>query len=104
MLAVVKTGGKQYLVREGQIVAVEKLSGKEGEKIDLTEVLLLVDGKKVALGDPQVKGARVEGKILRHFRADKLWGIKHKPKKRYKKKFGHRQELTEVEIVKISAA
>jgi len=101
MLAVIKTGGKQYLVKEGDKVKVEKLEGKEGDKITFSEILFLGDEKSVKIGTPLVDGASVEGKILKQGKAKKVTGIKHKAKKRYKVKFGHRQLITEVEIVKI---
>ena len=102
MIAIIKTGGKQYKVEEGDKIKVEKLNGKENDKISFSEVLLVGDDKKVKLGTPFVKDASVEGKIISHGRFKKVWGIKHKAKKRYKKKFGHRQAYTEVEIVKIA--
>jgi len=101
MLAVIKTGGKQYLVKKGDKVKVEKLEGREGDKITFSEVLFLGDEKSVKIGAPLVKDAKVEGKILKQGKGKKLTGVKHKAKKRYKVKFGHRQNFTEVEITKI---
>lgn len=101
MLAIIKTGGKQYKVKEGDKIRVEKLAGEAGEKIIFSEVLFLGDEKSVKIGDPLVKKATVEGKILETTKSKKVVGIKFKPKKRYKVKFGHRQTLTKVEIVKI---
>jgi len=101
MLAVIKTGGKQYLVKKGDKIKVEKLEGEEGSKISFSEVLFLGDEKEVKVGTPFIKGAKVEAKILKQGKAKKVWGIKHKAKKRYKVKFGHRQPFTEVEIMKI---
>ena len=101
MLAVIKTGGKQYLVKKGDKVKIEKLEGEVGDKITFSEVLFLGDEKEVKIGTPFVAGAKVEGKILKQGKAKKVTGVKHKAKKRYSVKFGHRQELTEVEIVKI---
>ncbi|MEN8252206.1 MAG: 50S ribosomal protein L21 [Patescibacteria group bacterium] len=100
MLAIIKTGGKQYKVEEGDKIKVEKLDGEEGAKITFDDVLLTGDDKKVSVGTPTLK-SKVEGKILAQDRHDKVWGIKHKAKKRYKKKYGHRQAYTEVEITKI---
>jgi len=100
MLAVIKTGGKQYLVKKGDKIKVEKLEGNIGDKISFSEVLFLSD-KEMKVGNPFLKGAVVEGKILKQGKGKKVWGIKHKPKKRYKVKFGHRQNITEVEITKI---
>ncbi len=101
MLAVIKTGGKQYKVKAGDKIKVEKLEGKEGSKITFSEVLFLGDEKEVKVGNPTVAGAKVEAKIIKTFKDKKVTGIKHKAKKRYKVKFGHRQTMTEVEITKI---
>lgn len=101
MLAVIKTGGKQYKVKVGDKIKIEKLEGKEGAKIIFDQVLFLGDDKKATAGTPLVKGAKVEGKILKTAKSKKVVGIKFKPKKRYKVKFGHRQTMTEVEITKI---
>jgi len=102
MLAVIKTGGKQYKVKAGDRIKVEKLEGEEGKKVVFSEVLFLGDDKKVSIGTPFIKGAKVEGKILKTAKEKKVVGIKFKPKKRYKVKFGHRQTMTEVEITKIA--
>lgn len=101
MLAIIKTGGKQYKVKAGDKIKVEKLEGKEGSKVIFSEVLFLGDEKEAKVGTPTIKGARVEGKILKTAKGKKITGVKFKPKKRYKVKFGHRQTMTEVEIVKI---
>ncbi len=102
MFAVIKTGGKQYLVSAGTKVKVEKLEGEIGSKLSF-ETLYVGDEKTAAVGTPLVSGAVVEGKIVDQDRHDKVVGIKYKPKKRYKMKFGHRQAYTEVEITKVSA-
>lgn len=104
MLAIIKTGGKQYKVKEGDKIKVEKLEGKDGGKITFSEVLFLGDEKNVKVGAPTVKGAKVEGRIIKTSKQKKVVGIKHKAKKRYLVKFGHRQTMTEVEIVKIVAS
>ncbi|HPN96525.1 MAG TPA: 50S ribosomal protein L21 [Candidatus Moranbacteria bacterium] len=101
MLAVIKTGGKQYKIKVGSRIKIEKLEGKEGEKITFGEVLFLGDENNIKVGTPFIKGAKVEGKIIKTAKDKKVVGIKHKAKKRYKVKFGHRQILTEVEITKI---
>ena len=98
MFAVIKTGGKQYLIKEGDKLKVEKLEGKEGDKIVLEEVLL-ADEK---MGVPLVEGAKVEAKILKQGKAKKVTVVKYKPKIRYKKTTGHRQLFTEIQIEKIS--
>ncbi len=102
MLAIIKTGGKQYKVEEGDKIKVEKLTGEAGDKIIFKEVLLLGDDKRVSVGTPTVDKVTVEGKILVQDRHKKVWGIKHKAKKRYKKKYGHRQAFTEIEITKVA--
>lgn len=101
MLAIIKTGGKQYKVKEGDKIKVEKIEGEEGGKVVFGEVLFLGDDKDVKVGTPFLEGISVEGKILKTAKSKKVVGMKHKAKKRYKVKFGHRQILTEVEIMKI---
>lgn len=98
MLTVIKTGGKQYLVKKGDKITVEKMEGKEGKEINFTDVLLIQKDKKVEIGTPKVKGVKVVGKVLKQGREDKVIIFKYKSKKRYKKKAGHRQLFTEVEI------
>ena len=102
MLAIIKTGGKQYKIEEGDKIKVEKLEGNEGDKIDFSEVLFVGDEKDVKIGEPILKNSKVEGKIVRQGRHKKVWGMKFKAKKRYKVKFGHKQLFTEVEITKIA--
>jgi large subunit ribosomal protein L21 len=102
MLAIIRTGGKQYLVSEGEKVKVESLEGEVGSPI-VFEALYIGDGKEATVGTPVLEGAKVEGKILAHDRHAKVTGIKYKPKKDYKIKFGHRQNFTEIEITKITA-
>lgn len=99
MLAVIKTGGKQYLVQPGDKIKVEKLDVKEGKEIDFSEVLLLEKNKKLEIGEPTVKGVKVKAKVLKHGKGEKLIIFKYKPKKRYKRKIGHRQLFTEIEIL-----
>jgi large subunit ribosomal protein L21 len=101
MIAVIKTGGKQYLVKKGDRIKIEKLEGEIGDKIEFSEVLFLGDEKEVKVGMPFLKDVKIEGKILKQGKAKKVTGVKHKAKKRYKVKFGHRQNFTEVEITKI---
>jgi large subunit ribosomal protein L21 len=101
MLAVIKTGGKQYLVSPGQKIKVEKLEGKEGDEIIFSEVLLAEKSNKIEIGTPLVGGAKVAAKILSHGKGKKVIVFKYKAKTRYHKKAGHRQSFTEVEIIKI---
>lgn len=104
MIAVVKTGGKQYIIKEGTTLKVEKLVGNAGEAFIFNEVLLIgSEGQEVKIGNPNVAGAKVEARILEQGRADKINVIKYKRKVRYKRKVGHRQEYTKVKIEKISA-
>ncbi|MCD6500744.1 50S ribosomal protein L21 [bacterium] len=101
MLAVIRTGGKQYLVSPGDKIKIEKIEKKEGEEVVFSDILLLEKNKKVEIGTPKVKGAKVIGKVLKQGKGEKVIIFKYKPKKRYKKKQGHRQPYTEVEITKI---
>ena len=101
MLATIETGGKQYNVKEGDKINVEKLEGEKGAKLVFDKVLLLDDGKEAKVGAPYLPGVKVEGEILSQFRGEKVTIIKYKAKKRYRKKQGHRQNLTEVAITKL---
>ena len=101
MLAVIKSGGKQYLVSPGEKIKIEKLEIEEKDDVVFEEVLLLQEGKKIEIGEPFVKGARVVGKLLKQGKGKKVIVFKYKAKKRYKVKKGHRQPFTEVEITKI---
>ncbi len=98
MLAVIRTGGKQYVVSPGQKIKIEKIDKKEGVEITFNEVLLLEKNKKIEIGTPTIKGAKVIGKVLKQGKGKKVIIFKYKPKKRYKVKKGHRQPYTEVEI------
>ena len=101
MIAVIKTGGKQYLVQPGDKIKIEKLEIEAGEEIPFPEVLMVEKSKKLEIGAPFVKGATVTGKVLGQVAGEKLIIFKYKPKKRYKRKIGHRQKFTEVEIKSI---
>ena len=98
MYAVIKTGGKQYKVQEGDTIRVEKLEGKEGDKIKLDTVLMLTDGDKVTVGTPVVKGASVSATVKAQGRGEKIIIIKFKRRKQYRKQMGHRQAYTELAI------
>jgi len=102
MLAIIKTGGKQYQVKVGDKIKVEKLEDAVGSIIKFSEVLFVGDESDIKVGTPFLEGAIVEGKILRTEQGDKVTGVKFKAKKRYHVKFGHRQIFTEVEITKIA--
>jgi large subunit ribosomal protein L21 len=102
MLAVIKTGGKQYIVTPGQKLKVEKLEGEAGKAIKFEEVLLVEkDDQTVEVGQPTVKEAKVSAKIVAQTKGPKVIAYKYKAKKRYHLKKGHRQQLTEVEITGI---
>lgn len=101
MFAVIKTGGKQYKVAEGDVLYIEKLESKEGEVV-FEEVLLVANGS-VKVGKPAVFGAKVLAKVLEDGKGEKKMVFRYKSKTRYKKKKGHRQPFTKVQITKISA-
>jgi len=101
MLAIIKTGGKQYKVAVGDKIKIEKIEGEDGAKITFDEVLLVGDETDVKVGTPLIAGAKVEGTLIEQGRHKKVWGVKHKAKKRYKVKFGHKQMYTLVEITSI---
>lgn len=101
MLAVIKTGGKQYKVSEGDKIKIEKLENAEGEEVIFPEVLLLENEKEILIGTPFVENAQVKAKVLKQGKNEKVIIFKYKPKKRYKVKKGHRQPFTEVEITEI---
>jgi large subunit ribosomal protein L21 len=99
--AVIETGGKQYKVSPGQTIDVERLEVAEGKTVDLERVLLIGDGKKVTVGAPTVDGARVVATSQGEGKGDKVIVFKYKPKVRYRKKTGHRQQYTRLVIDKI---
>jgi len=103
MYAVVKTGGKQYKVRPGQMVRVEKLEGAVGDTIALSDVLLIGGGESVQIGRPQIEGASVQAQIVEQGRAKKIIVFKKKRRKGYHKKQGHRQYYTQLRINEINA-
>jgi len=98
MYAVIKTGGKQERVKPGDVVTVEKLVGAEGSAITFSEVLLIADGDSVKVGTPNIAGASVTGTIIKQTKAKKIYINKFKSKARYRRRTGHRQEVTEVKI------
>jgi large subunit ribosomal protein L21 len=103
MYAIVETGGKQYRVKPGDTVAVERLSGEPGETLDLDRVLLLGgDGPRAArVGSPGVAGAVVRAEVVDHIRGEKIIVFRYKSKVRYRRKTGHRQSLTRLKITDI---
>ena len=103
MYAVIKTGGKQYRVTEGQTLRVEKLENEVGTDIDLPEVLMVADGENIKVGAPTVDGSKVTATILGHGREKKVHILKFRRRKHHMKRQGHRQYYTELEIKGISA-
>ena len=102
MYAVIKTGGKQYRVEEGDRLRVEKLAGNVGDSVTLGEVLLVGRGDGVKVGNPLVGGAKVEAKIVAQDRSPKIIIFKFRRRKNYRRKTGHRQPFTALEITGIS--
>ena len=101
MYAIIESCGKQYKVSESDVVFFEKLNAEEGKKVTFDNILLVSDDKILEVGNPYVKGAKVEGKVLSHGKGKKIIVFKFKPKKNYRRKQGHRQPYTKVEISKI---
>ncbi|MGI5850894.1 MAG: 50S ribosomal protein L21 [Clostridiales bacterium] len=101
MYAIIKTGGKQYLVHEGDVIRVEKLDVEEGSEVSFDEVLAINDDESLRVGTPFVEGSKVEAKVIKHGKGKKITVFKYKPKKNYRKKQGHRQPFTQVQISKI---
>jgi large subunit ribosomal protein L21 len=103
VFAVIETGGKQYRVNEGDVIFVEKLDVNEGDTIVFDRVLALSIGQSFEVGAPIVEGAKVTAKVLKNGKAKKIYVMKYKAKKNEKKKLGHRQPYTKVEIVSVEA-
>ncbi|MBR3950165.1 MAG: 50S ribosomal protein L21 [Oscillospiraceae bacterium] len=102
MKAVIVTGGKQYTVAEGDVLYIEKLGVEAEETVTFEQVLAVLDGENTKIGAPTVEGATVEAKVVKNGKAKKITVFKYKPKKNEKKKIGHRQPYTKVEITKIA--
>ena len=102
MNAIIVTGGKQYTVAEGDVVYIEKLPVEAGETVKFDQVLAILDGEKATFGAPVVEGASVEATIVKNGKGKKGRIFKYNPKKGYRKRQGHRQPYTKVEITKIS--
>jgi len=102
MYAVIKQGGRQYKVSEGDVIQIDKVGAEKADEIELSNVLLLHDGENLTVGTPSVEGASVKAKVLREDRAKKVTVFKFKRRKGYKKTQGHRQDFTEVKITGIS--
>jgi len=104
MYAVIEACGKQYKVEEKDVVFFEKLDAEEGKKVTFDKVILVSDDGKVQVGNPYVKGVKVEGKVVAHGKGKKIIVFKMKAKKNERKKQGHRQPYTKVEITSIKTA
>lgn len=102
MYAVLRTGGKQYRVASGDMIDIERIAGEPGDVVELSEVLTLVDDDSVKVGTPLVEGALVKGEIVDQKRGTKILVFKSKRRKGYRKRQGHRQELTSLRITEIS--
>ena len=98
MYAIIKTGGKQYRVQEGDTLRVEKLEGKEGSEINFDNVLMYSDGEKITLGEPEIESAVVKGHVVEQAKDKKVIVFKYKRRKGYRKTQGHRQYYTAVKI------
>lgn len=103
VFAVIKTGGKQYVVKPGDRITVEKLPGNPGDVVEIKDVLLVNKGDEIKIGRPLVEGAIIEAQIIEQGRSPKIIVFKKKPKKGYKRKKGHRQFYTLIEIKEIKA-
>ena len=102
MKAVIVTGGKQYTVAEGDVLFIEKLNAEAESTVKFDTVLAVLDGENTKIGTPVVEGAAVEGKVVKNGKGKKIHVLKYKAKKNEKKKQGHRQPYTKVEITKIA--
>ena len=103
MYAIIRTGGKQYRVSEGDVLNVEKLNVEEGQEVVFDEVLTVVNDGDVKVGAPTVAGAKVTAKVDKQGKADKIFVFKYRAKSNYRKRQGHRQPFTQVEITSIEA-
>lgn len=103
MYAVIKCGGKQHRVTQGELLKVELIKAEKGENINIDDVLLVVDGEKVSIGAPNVAGASVNAEVVEHGRGKKVRIVKHRRRKHYHKEQGHRQWYTLLKITAINA-
>ena len=103
MYAIVSTGGKQYKVREGEVLRIEKIPGEVGSPVSFDQVLMVGDGESISIGRPSLEGAAVTARIVEQGKANKLIVFKYKRRKRYRRKQGHRQSYTAVKIDAITA-
>lgn len=101
MFAIVKTGGKQYRIEKGSVLSVEKLNAKEGDKVTLENILFLGDGKTAKVGSPLVNGAKVTAEVIAQYKDEKVIVFKKKRRQNYRRKKGHRQNLTQIKVTDI---
>ena len=101
MYAIVECGGRQYRAEEGHTFSVEKLPQEVGEQVDLNNVLLLADGDNVRIGQPTIEGVTIKATVVDQYRGQKIFVWKYKPKKRYRRRQGHRQHYTRLRIDEI---
>ncbi len=102
MFAVLKTGGTQYKVTQGDVIQVEKLDGKVGDKVTLDQILMISEDDKVDVGSPMVQGSQVTGEIIDQGKGKKILVFKKIRRKKYRRKNGHRQFITHLKIIEIS--
>ncbi len=100
--AVIETGGKQHRVQKGDVIKIERIEGEAGSKVELSPVLAVSDGSSLTIGAPVIKGAKVKAQIMEQKRDRKVVAFKKKRRKGYKRKVGHRQEITQVKIESLS--
>ena len=100
--AVIETGGKQYRVQQGDVLDIELLATEEGASVEF-DALALSDGSDLTIGTPLVDGAKVKVSVVENFRGKKIYSFKKKRRKGYRRKIGHRQELTKIKVEEISA-
>ena len=103
MHAIIETGGKQYKVAEGDVLYIEKLNAEAGESVTFDKVLAVLNGDSATIGAPVVEGASVTANVVKNGKGKKVLVFKYKPKKNYRRRQGHRQPYTKVEITKINA-
>ena len=103
MIAVIKTGGKQYKISEGDVIQVEKLDGKVGETINLDKVLICGEGNSIKVGSPYLEGCSIVCEVTEQLRGKKIIVFKKHRRKNYRRKNGHRQSLTRLRVTGITA-
>ena len=100
-IAVLEAGGKQFLAREGQAIEVDRIPAQVGDAVELKDVLLVVDGPEIRVGTPLVEGAAIDARVMEQFKGPKILVFKYIPKERYRRRRGHRQQLTRLAIDRI---